>query len=73
MQVLIKVKTKAGRDLVEKTGEGSYLVFTKEPPQKGKANQAIIQLLAKHFKKPQASLKIIKGLKSKQKIIKISE
>ena len=68
---MVKVKAGAGRDLVGEAGEGSYLVFTKERPEKGRANRAVIRLLAKYLKKPQSALQIIKGLKSRQKIIEV--
>jgi uncharacterized protein (TIGR00251 family) len=42
-------------------------------PEKGKANAEIIRKLAKHFKVPQSSVKIISGLTSKKKIIEIEK
>lgn len=72
MKVLVKVKTGARKNFVERAGEGQFIVFTKKQPEKGRANQAVLRLLAKHFKKPPEALKIAKGLKSKQKIIEIN-
>ncbi len=71
MKILVKVKVKAGKEMVEKTKAGNYLVFTKEAPEKGKANQAVFRLLAKYFNKPLDCVSIVKGRKSKQKVIEI--
>ncbi|MES2199184.1 MAG: DUF167 domain-containing protein [Chlamydiota bacterium] len=40
-------------------------------PEKGKANAEIIRKLAKHFKVPKSSIKIIIGTTSRKKIIEI--
>ena len=50
---------------------GRFLVKVKEPSREGKANNAVIRLLAEHFKIPQSSIKIVSGFKSKNKIIEI--
>jgi uncharacterized protein len=42
-------------------------------PEKGKANEAVIALLAKHYKVPKSAIKIIKGASSSKKIIDIQE
>jgi uncharacterized protein YggU (UPF0235/DUF167 family) len=50
---------------------GRFLVKVKESSREGKANSAVIRLLAEHFKIPKSSIKIIGGLKSKNKIVEI--
>eukprot|EP01132_Coremiostelium_polycephalum_P000322 gene322-413_t len=40
-------------------------------PERGQANQAIIQLIARTLKLPQAHITIVQGLTSRQKRIKI--
>ncbi len=72
LSVGVKVKLKAKEEKCEKIGENEYLVFVKEAPVEGKANEAIIKILAKYFKVSKSQIKIISGLKSRQKIIEIS-
>ena len=48
--------------------EETLLVEIKSIPQKGKANKEIVKELKKYFKK---EIKIISGLKSKEKIVEI--
>ena len=40
-------------------------------PERGKANQELVRKLAKHFKIPTSQVQILKGLKSKNKIVNI--
>jgi uncharacterized protein len=40
-------------------------------PKKGKANQAVIAMLAKYYRVPKNAIKILKGKTSSQKIIEI--
>ncbi len=54
-----------------KISDFSLDIFVKEPPVKGKANQALIRYLSKMFSIPTSSLAIVSGLKSKTKIVSI--
>ncbi len=42
------------------------------PPEKGKANQAVIELLSKRLKLNQESIAIVHGSRSQRKVIEIS-
>ena len=70
MRVLVKVKPGAKLEKVVSDGEG-LLVKVKEPPKEGKANRAVVRLLAEYFKVPQSSVKILSGSASKNKVIEI--
>lgn len=56
---------------MEKIDEQNYVVSVKEPPIKGKANEAIRNALAVYFKTGSANVKIISGHTSRNKIIEI--
>lgn len=47
-------------------------IYVTMVPEDGKANEAVIKLLAKELHLPKSSFTIIQGLKSRKKIIKIS-
>lgn len=53
--------------------EGILKVYVKSPPVRGKANKAVIELLAEFFKVKKRDIKIIKGEKSREKVIEYSE
>ncbi len=42
-------------------------------PESGKANKEIIETLARYYKTKKSKVKIIQGLKSRDKVIKIEE
>lgn len=71
MKIFVKAKPKAKIEKVEKIDNENFVVFVKEPPVKGRANQAIIKALAEYFKVPSANVKIVSGHTSKQKVIEI--
>lgn len=71
MKIFIKAKPGAGENKIEKISETNFIVSVKEPPVKGKANRAIINLLAEYFNVPPLRVKIIAGSTSRQKIIEI--
>lgn len=56
---------------VEKIDDLNYVVSVKEPPVKGKANEAIRNALAVYFKIGSSQIKIISGYSSRNKIIEV--
>ena len=72
MKIFAQVKVKAKEEKVEKIDASQFIVFVKEAPEKGKANQAVVRALAKYFNKPKDNIKIIRGLKSKRKIVEVN-
>jgi len=71
MDIFVSVKTNAGQEKVEKIDETHFKVWVNQPAKEGKANKAVINLLAKALGIPKSRLIIIKGQKSRQKIIRV--
>ena len=70
MKIQAKVTPNSKIEQVSREGD-KYLIRVKEPPKEGKANRAVIKLLAEYFKVPQQSVRIISGIGSKNKTIGI--
>lgn len=70
MQIKIRVVTNAKKERIIREG-GAYKIYTSVPPEKGKANQAIIEILSRHFGVSKSRVKIVKGLKSKDKTVTV--
>lgn len=70
MKIQIKVKPNSKTEEVGQEGD-NFIVKVKEPPREGRANQAVIKLLAKHFSVPQGQVRILSGFRSKSKVIEI--
>jgi uncharacterized protein YggU (UPF0235/DUF167 family) len=73
MRVTIRAKAHAREEKIEKASDNTFIVSVKEPPRNGMANRAIARVLAEYFHVPQASITLVSGFSSKQKIFEISE
>jgi len=73
MIIQVKAKTQSKKESIEKISNNAYQVFLHEIPEKGKANKALIKLLADNFNISPSRVKIISGLKSKNKVINIDK
>ena len=77
MNIIVKVTPNSSKNEILKEtdflGKDIFKVKTKAKPQNNKANNFIIVLLAKYFGVSKNNVKIIRGLKSKIKIVKILE
>jgi uncharacterized protein (TIGR00251 family) len=71
--VKIRVKVIPNSKTEEVVNEGDrFLVRVKEPAKEGKANRAVIKLLAEQFGVSQRQLVILSGFRSRNKVIEIS-
>ncbi|MBU2578908.1 DUF167 domain-containing protein [Patescibacteria group bacterium] len=71
MKIFVKVKPRTKTEKFEKIDDNHFLAATKEPPEKGKANQAIIKKLAKYFKVATSQIIFVSGFSSKNKVFAI--
>jgi len=70
MKIEVKVRPDSKTEEVIQEGH-SFTVKVKEPPVEGKANRAVIRLLAKHLGVSESQLRISKGLHSRIKVIEV--
>ncbi len=71
MRILISAKPKSKKEYVKRATGANFVVAVKEVPEKGKANQAIVNALAEFFDIQPASVILISGQTSRQKIFEI--
>ncbi len=72
MKIIIKAKPGAKEDRIEKVNEANYVVSVKAPPRDGKANAAIVALLASHFDISKSLVEIISGHMARTKVVEIN-
>jgi len=72
MKVSIRVQPNSRRPGIEQLPDGTLKVQVSAPPQEGKANQAVIEALARHFGVPRSRISIVRGETSKNKLVEIS-
>ncbi|PIV64459.1 MAG: hypothetical protein COZ37_07050 [bacterium (Candidatus Ratteibacteria) CG_4_10_14_3_um_filter_41_18] len=71
MKIQVKVIPNSKKVKVEKNETGSLRVKVDAAAREGKANKRLVEILAKYFSKPKSSIRILKGLASRNKVIEI--
>lgn len=72
MSISVKVRPNSREQRIEKMGPSEFLVRVKAPSKEGRANQAVIGLLSEYFDIPKSRITIIRGHKTRDKIINIA-
>ncbi len=70
MNIQVVVKVGSSKNEISKDGV-VYTVKLRSKPIKNSANIELVDLLSKHFGISKTSIRILKGLKSKSKLIEI--
>ena len=72
MKITINVKPNAKREGVEPGADGALTVRVGVPPIEGKANERVVELLAKHFGVPKSRVTILRGTSGRKKVVEIA-
>lgn len=72
MKIQIIVKPNAKKNSVKPLPDGTYRVCVKAPPVEGKANAAVVAVLAEFFRVPKSQVEILRGANAKKKLVKIN-
>ncbi len=70
MKIHVLVKAGSRVDQVEMADDG-FVVRTKAQAVEGKANDAVVKLLAKHFGVSKTNVRILVGTTSRHKVVEI--
>lgn len=73
MKIFVKAKPGAKEKSIQKINDECFIVAVKELPIAGKANTAIIKILADYFSVMISEVKIVSGYTSRNKIIEIKK
>lgn len=73
MIIEVKVIPKSSKIELVQLNEKSFKIKLTEPPEKGKANQQCIEILAKYFKVRKQDVTIIQGSTSRNKKVMIND
>lgn len=71
MRIKVKVKPGASKNEVKKVEENLYEVRTTVIPERGKANEKVIELLADFFDVPKSRIEILRGQTSREKEVEV--
>lgn len=71
MKIKVKVMPNSSKEEVVQQDVSKYIVRVRAPAQEGRANEAVLRVLAAHFKVSRSSIRIVSGFGSKHKIIEV--
>jgi uncharacterized protein (TIGR00251 family) len=71
MEISVSIVPNSKKAEIVKVSENNYKIRVDAPASKNKANKRLIEILSEHFKVSKSSISIIKGLKSRNKIVEI--
>ena len=69
--ITVRVRPNARANEVRETAPGEYAVSVSVPPADGKANERVVELLAKHLGRPKRAIVLLRGASSRQKLFRI--
>ena len=72
MKILLRVKPNAKEEKLVQTGPGEYQAWVKAAPVDGKANEAVMRVLAGYFHVAKSCVKILSGQNARVKRVEIS-
>jgi hypothetical protein len=71
INIEVSLTPRARRDEITGRREGVLLVRVKAPPVEGRANEALRKLIAKSVKVPKSRVTIVRGERSRRKLVAI--
>ena len=71
MNLNVRVQPRANRNSVEIGADGTVRVRVTAPPDRGKANDAVVRLLSKNLGIPKSAVRITRGHTSCSKVIQV--
>jgi hypothetical protein len=63
---------RAKRNAVVKTADGSLKVYVTAPPEDGRANEAVVEILAEWLGVKRRQVEIVSGATSRNKIVRVT-
>lgn len=73
MIIQVKVLPNSKKCNIEKTEDSSFRVRVDVPAEDGRANRRLIEIFSDYFKVEKSSISILKGFKSRKKIVEIRD
>lgn len=73
MSEMISVRVKPGAKVEKVVSEdsGTYTVYVHARAHDGEANKAVVEILAKYFRAPKTSIRLVRGEKGRDKVFEI--
>lgn len=69
--ISIKILPRSSKNEIKRLTESSYRIKITAPPIDGAANELLIALLSDYFSIPKNRIQLLRGYRSKNKVVKI--
>jgi len=69
--IRVRVHTRARKRSVEQRPDGTFVVRTTAVPEKGKANEDVVDMLSSHLDISRSLISLVRGASSSNKVFKI--
>lgn len=73
MVLTIRVKPRSKTSSLTQEAPGEWTACLRSPPVDGKANDELIELVAKRFGVPKSRIRILAGAKARRKLVELAE
>lgn len=73
MKISVQVKANSTKGPLVKEVEGGLLVYVRELAVEGRANEAVVGLLAQYFKVAKSQVRLVRGGRSRVKVFEVLE
>ncbi len=73
MRLFVRVKANAKKEAVERLEGNNLLLLVRAPAREGLANAAVVRLLSAYLDVAKSRITIIKGQKSRNKVIEVQD
>lgn len=71
MKIFLKVKPGSKQEKIEKISDNIFTVWVKEPPIEGRANEAVVKVLAEYFGVSKSQVRISHGATGRMKMAEV--
>ena len=72
MTIQLRVQPRARRLALERTAQGALKAAVTAPPEDGKANEAVVALLAQAWRLPKSTIEIVRGGTAREKTLSVA-
>jgi uncharacterized protein len=67
----VQVTPQSRKQTIKKISQQDYRIAVHAAPVEGKANDEVVELLARYFSVPKSSVKVLRGQSSRKKLVAI--
>jgi uncharacterized protein (TIGR00251 family) len=71
MKISVRVQPKAKQEKIEEVGPNELKVYFNVPPEQGKANAKLVEMLAEYYQVSKSDVYIVTGSRSQSKVVEI--